>query len=100
MPILHIFGMLFEWHDTKFDMVYEGREISFEEACSVFTDDYAITAMDNGDYGEQRMITVGMSNQARILTIVWVERDETTRIITAFKPTHTQKKRYLNYAKF
>ena len=40
------------------------------------------------------MITVGMSDHARLLTVVWVERGDTIRIITAFEPTLTHKRRY------
>ena len=94
MPLIEYYGLLFEWHDQKMDTVYRGREITFEEVCSVFLDSYAITADDIGHYDEPRMITVGMSDHARLLTVVLVEREDTIRIITAFEPTITHKRRY------
>ena len=38
-------------------MVYKGRQITFEEACSTFFDDYAVTIEDIGHYDEQRLLT-------------------------------------------
>lgn len=95
MPLIEYYGLLFEWHDKKMDLVYRGREITFEEVCSVFLDDHVLTADDIGHYDEPRMITVGMSNNARLLTVVWVERGDTVRIITAFEPSLTHKRRYI-----
>ena len=63
MPIIKLGGMVFEWHDPKYELVHGKRQISFEEVISVFADDFAIEVEDIGDYNEQRMIIVGMSNQ-------------------------------------
>ena len=42
MPILDLFGMVFEWHDDKFALVHQNRGISLEEVASVFFDDCSI----------------------------------------------------------
>lgn len=95
MPVLELYGIVFEWHDNKFELVYNGREISFEEVCSVFIDPYEYTSPDNRfDYDENRMVTTGISKQARLLTVAWVARNDTIRIITAFEPTKAQIKAY------
>ncbi|WP_227518421.1 BrnT family toxin [Alkanindiges hydrocarboniclasticus] len=91
-------ALIFEWHDAKFEMVYKGRQITFEEACSTFFDDYAVTIEDIGHYDEQRLLTTGMSKDFRLLTVVWVESNDTFRLITAFEPTKDQQRRY-EYAK-
>jgi uncharacterized DUF497 family protein len=96
MPLIEFYGLLFEWHDLKLETVYKGREITFDEVCSVFFDDYEQTFPDVGHYDEPRMITVGMSSHARLLTVVWVARDDVYRIITAFEPSHNQKRSYNN----
>ena len=62
MPILDLFGMVFEWHDDKFELVHQNRGVSLEEVASVFFDDYSIDKDDFGDYDEQRTLTIGMSN--------------------------------------
>lgn len=96
MPILNLFGLIFEWHDDKFELVHKNRGITLEEVASVFFDDNAITKDDFGDYDEHRTLTIGMSNQAWILVVVSTERDGVTRIITAFFPTKHQEKEYAN----
>lgn len=40
MPILEICGMVFEWHDPKYELVLSKRKITFEEVVSVFSDDF------------------------------------------------------------
>ena len=57
MPILDLFGMVFEWHDDKFELVHQNRGVSLEEVASVFFDDYSIDKDDFGDYDEQRTLT-------------------------------------------
>lgn len=98
MPIIDYRGMVFEWFDTKFELVAKKRQLSFEEVCSVFFDDRAKTFEDNTDYGdnEQRYITDGMSENLTLLSVVWVERDDIIRIITAFEPSQWQRKGYEN----
>jgi uncharacterized DUF497 family protein len=46
MPILDLFGMVFEWHDDKFALVHQNRGISLEEVASVFFDDCSIVKND------------------------------------------------------
>ena len=98
MPLIEYYGLLFEWHDKKMEIVYRGREITFEEVCSVFLDPELISFDDLGHYDEQRLISIGLSNRGRLLTVVWVERGYVAIIITAFEPSHNQKRRY-NHAK-
>ena len=74
MPTVEItlYGMQFEWDDDKQILVIEGHNIDFIEACSVFFDDNEVTFADNRfEDGEQRFITIGMSNQARLLVVGW-----------------------------
>ena len=96
MPILELGGMVFEWHDPKYELVLNKRKITFEEAVSVFADYSAIEFEDVGDYNEQRMIIIGMSNQARLLAVVYTQRGEIFRIITAYFPSNTQVRGYQN----
>ncbi|STZ07490.1 Protein of uncharacterised function (DUF497) [Moraxella caprae] len=96
MPILSLFGLIFEWHDEKYELVHKNRGITLDEVVSVFFDDNALEKDDFGDYDEQRTLTIGMSNQARLLVVVWTQRGETYRIITAFFPSKNQEKEYAN----
>ncbi len=90
--------MLFEWHDNKTELVLNKRGITLEEVASVFADFNAIQNEDIGEYNEIRYITIGMSNQGRLLVVVWTERAETFRIITAYFATKHQQRSYSQYA--
>lgn len=94
MPLLEYYGVLFEWHDDKAELVLKNRALTLEEVASVFLGSYAITAEDTGHYDEQRLLSVGMSSQGRLISVVWVERGETVRVITAFESALTQQRRY------
>lgn len=95
MPIITIFGILFEWHDDKFEKVNNERGYTLEEIATVFEDDYSVTQQDiGGEYGEQRLLTTGMSSQFCLVTVSWVERGDTVRVITAFTPAKQQEKLY------
>ena len=48
MPILEICGMIFEWHEPKYELVLNKRNITFEEVVSVFADYYATEFEDIG----------------------------------------------------
>ncbi|MGL5402528.1 MAG: BrnT family toxin, partial [Acinetobacter sp.] len=46
MPLIEYYGLLFEWHDKKMELVYRGREITFDEVCSIFLDP-ALSSFDD-----------------------------------------------------
>lgn len=94
--MLEFGGMLFEWHDPKYEIVLNKRNITFEEVVSVFADYCAIEFEDIGDYNEQRTIIIGMSNQTRLLAVVYTERADVFRIITAYFPSNEQVRGYYN----
>lgn len=98
MPVKFKHGIYFYWNDNKYKLVYDGRNIDFDEVISVFDDALHYSMVDDRfDYDELRMITIGMTNQGRLLTVVWFESDEDSiTIITAFKPTAQQVKEYQN----
>lgn len=94
MPILKFGGMIFEWHDPKYELVFGKRRISFEEVVSVFGDYFAIEFEDIGDYNEYRMIIIGMSHHARLIAVVYTQREEVFGIITAYFPSNEQSRGY------
>jgi len=68
--------------------------VTFEEARHVLLDPYALTREDGDSENEQRFITLGMSGKSRILIVVYTYRDETIRIISAWKANEPQRRRY------
>jgi uncharacterized protein len=88
--------MSLEWDPQKAESNLEKHGISFEEAASALLDPNALTMEDETAEGEPRWVLIGMSNQARLLTVVYTvrigdeEADDTIRIISARKSTKTE----------
>ena len=68
--------------------------VTFEEAQHVLLDPFALTREDSDSVDEQRFITLGMSGKGRILMVVYTYRDETIRLISAWKANEPQRRRY------
>lgn len=68
--------------------------ISFEEAASCLLDQMALVREDDDAEGEQRFVLLGMSNAARLLTVVYTLRGEHIRLISARKATKKEEKTY------
>ena len=87
----------FEWSPSKKSKNLEKHGISFEEAQSVFYDEYAIQFYDEEHSGhEDRFLMLGLSNQTRVLIVCHCERGDgkTIRIISARKATTKESKYY------
>ena len=85
----------FEWDDDKADRNFRNHDVSFEEAATVFNDRNAITLADTlHSEEEERYIDIGMSSQGRPLFVVYTERGQKTRIISARPCTAKEAKIY------
>ena len=87
----------FEWDQAKADSNIKKHGISFEEAQTVFYDDFAMQFIDDDVSGEERFILLGMSNLSRVLVVVHCERgenNEVLRIISARKATKSEQQHY------
>lgn len=87
----------FEWNDSKSASNLKKHGISFEEAKSVFYDEYAIQFFDEeNSENEDRFLMLGLSNESRILIVSHCERGEgnSIRIISARKATTNERKNY------
>lgn len=87
--------MEIEWDPNKADSNLAKHGIAFEEAVSCLLDPNALAREDNAAQGEARWVLVGMSAQARLLTVVYTLRgEETIRLISARKATRNEAKHY------
>lgn len=87
----------FEWDLDKNISNQKKHGISFEEAQSVFNDDFAIQFYDDiNSTQEDRFLMLGYSRESNLLMICHCERDsgETIRIISARKATINERKYY------
>jgi uncharacterized protein len=87
----------FEWDEQKDKINQQKHGISFEEAESVFLDDYAVQFWDEEhSQDEERFLLLGLSSKMRILLVVhcFREEDAIIRIISARKATKNESKEY------
>ena len=87
----------FEWSAAKSRANERKHGVSFEEAQSVFYDDFARQYFDEDhSENEERFIMFGMSNRSRIVIVCHCERSngETIRIISARKATRKERSHY------
>ena len=70
--------------------------VTFEEAQNALLEPFALSREDSQSEEEQRYITLGMGGKGRILMVVYTYRDETIRLISAWKANEQQRRRYEN----
>lgn len=89
--------MQFEWDLSKASANLKKHKVSFEEARTVFYDDFAVQFFDEEHSSdEERFIMLGMSTEARLLVVCQCERGagEVIRIISARKATRSEASFY------
>jgi len=85
----------FEWDPEKARLNLKKHGISFDEAVTVFYDPLSATFNDpDHSQGEQRLITLGVSSQGRLLVVAHTERGNTVRLINARPATTHERKRH------
>lgn len=87
----------FEWDIAKADSNKKKHGVSFQEAQSVFYDEFAVQFYDEEHSGsEGRFLMLGFSDEARLLIVCHCEReqDKTIRIISARKATPNEGQYY------
>jgi uncharacterized DUF497 family protein len=83
------------WDPAKATTNLRSHGISFAEAATVLTDDYALTREDPDVHGEQRFVSLGMSATGSLLVVVYTHRPpDFFRIISAWKANRTQRAAY------
>jgi hypothetical protein len=93
--------MKFEWDDNKNLINIKKHGLSFELAEAVFLDEFCLELYDeeHSSLEEDRFIAIGMlQNQIVIVTVVYTERDDVIRIISARKATDIERKYYYESA--
>lgn len=89
--------MTFEWDEQKASTNFRKHAISFEEAKTVFIDEYAklIKDPDHSQEREDRFLLLGMSSNIRLLIVVHcIIENDNIRIISARKATKNESLQY------
>jgi uncharacterized protein len=87
----------FEWNEAKATANLKKHRVSFEEAKSIFFDEFGIQFFDEDhSSGEERFLMLGMSSGAKLLIVCHCERDQgaAIRIISARKATQRESAFY------
>lgn len=88
-------SLQFEWEEAKSERNLVKHGISFDEASTVFGDPLALTIYDEAhSTDEDRYIDIGRSASDRILVVVYTERSDRIRIISARTATIRERKQY------
>ncbi len=87
--------MEFEWDDRKARSNLQLHGVSFEIAKSLWQDRNAIEIVDDrNDYGEERLIRISMASEDVLLVVVFTEREDRIRIISARRTSVNEQKQY------
>ena len=87
--------MHFEWNETKRALNYKKHGVDLLEAALIF-DGFILSREDNRhDYGEVRMISLGLVDD-EIYTVIHTERNNKTRLISAWKSGKKEYEQYKN----
>ena len=87
--------MEFEWHDAKAAANLQAHGVSFELAQTVFKDAFAIERLDDReDYGEERLVIIGMADGQIVLFVAYTEREGRIRIISARRAMQNEQDDY------
>src|SRR5262249_50018109 len=89
----------FEWDERKAASNLDKHGVSFEQATLAFDDAFAWVEQDHTeDYGEDRFILIGCALHS-ILYVVYTERGERIRIISAREAYDYERRDYYRAAK-
>ena len=83
----------FEWDSEKAAKNWKKHKIKFEDAVLAFLDKYKVNMYDElHSYDEDRFIIIGKVD--KILVVVYTEREDKNRIISARLAEKTEKEVY------
>jgi uncharacterized protein len=68
--------------------------VSLSEADGVLLDPLALTVEDDSADGEVRYVTVGLNSMGTLMVVVWAERDDDVRLISARKAQPKERRAY------
>lgn len=89
---------IFEWDDNKAELNKKKHQISFEEAQTVFYDDFALMIPDEEHSNtEERFIMLGLSNRANLLVVCYCERGKDENVIRIISSRKANKRESAQY---
>jgi uncharacterized protein len=86
--------MSVEWDPHKANINLKKHGVSFSDAEAVLFDPNALSFEDLAAQGEQRFIVIGMDHLWRLLVVIYTERSDRIRLISARPATRSERLKY------
>ena len=87
--------MEFEWDPQKAAANLAKHAVSFEDAATAFGDPLGRIMTDpRHSTEEERLVLLGLSQSKHLLAVMYVDRGETIRIISARRATRRERRTY------
>jgi uncharacterized protein len=88
-------ALAFEWDPAKAATNLAKHGVSFPEAATVFADPLSVSVPDpRHSHGEARFAIFGVSDRGRLLAVLYTERAERLRLISAREATRLERASY------
>ncbi len=84
----------FEWDPRKAAENRAKHKVSFEEAVTVFGDPLGRITDDPRHSEEERYVLLGLSERQRLLAVMFTERGDAIRLISARRATRRERRDY------
>ena len=85
----------FEWDPKKASANARKHGVTFDEATTAFGDPYGIIVDDpRHTQGEHRLAVLGFSQSNRLLAVMFTERGDRLRLISARTATRRERRQY------
>ncbi len=85
----------FEWDAAKAERNIQRHGVTFEEALTAFDDSFAYIVEDEThSFDEPRELLIGHSQRHRLLFIVFTERPQSIRLISARRASRKERQKY------
>jgi uncharacterized protein len=86
--------MIIEYDPRKAESNLKKHGVDFSEAASCLLDPLALAHEDSSAIGESRWVLLGMSDKARLLVVVYTQREDSIRLISSRKATTKEASNY------
>ncbi|PSB02324.1 BrnT family toxin [Merismopedia glauca] len=83
-----------EWDSNKAAINLQKHGVSFSDAEAVLFDPNALSFEDTTAQGERRFVAIGMDHLWRLLVVVYTDRGNRVRIISARPATRSERRQY------
>ncbi len=86
--------MRFQYDPGKAAANLRKHGVSFADAEGVFEDPLTVTIEDPDAEGERRFVAIGLGSASELLVVVYSEREDECRLISARRATRKERKQH------